>query len=205
MNCLHETKKAQKESPGQPVCSCVHPIEMHARVPQKACAGMFSEALVRKAPSWTPPKHTWRGECTARPCRGALRTPDLQPTQAPIRQMPRLMKPDSRAQTLDDSFTERRSRQNSDMLIGVRSGYPRAWCKVWLCLDHDAGCVGKSPSWARVCVCIKCQCKFLKVKVQFSSVQSLSCVRLCNPMNRSTPGLPVHQPSIDGRRVRSGW
>ena len=28
--------------------------------------------------------------------------------------------------------------------------------------------------------------------VQFSSVQSLSRVRLCNPMNHSTPGLPVH-------------
>ena len=27
---------------------------------------------------------------------------------------------------------------------------------------------------------------------QFSSVQSLSCLTLCNPMNRSTPGLPVH-------------
>ena len=27
---------------------------------------------------------------------------------------------------------------------------------------------------------------------KFSSVQSLSHVRLCNPMNRSTPGLPVH-------------
>ena len=26
----------------------------------------------------------------------------------------------------------------------------------------------------------------------FSSVQSLSRVRLCNPMNRSTPGLPLH-------------
>ena len=29
-------------------------------------------------------------------------------------------------------------------------------------------------------------------RVQFSSVQSLSHVRLCDPMNRSTPGLPVH-------------
>ena len=27
----------------------------------------------------------------------------------------------------------------------------------------------------------------------FSSVQSLSHVRLCDPMNRSTPGLPVHR------------
>ena len=26
----------------------------------------------------------------------------------------------------------------------------------------------------------------------FSSVQSFSCVRLCNPMNHTTPGLPVH-------------
>ena len=30
------------------------------------------------------------------------------------------------------------------------------------------------------------------LSVQFRSVQSLSHVRLCNPMNRSTPGLPVH-------------
>ena len=29
--------------------------------------------------------------------------------------------------------------------------------------------------------------------IQFSSVQSLkSCPTLCDPMNRSTPGLPVH-------------
>ena len=28
--------------------------------------------------------------------------------------------------------------------------------------------------------------------IQFSSVQSLSRVQLCDPMNRSTPGLPVH-------------
>ena len=28
--------------------------------------------------------------------------------------------------------------------------------------------------------------------VQFSSVQSLSSIRLCDSMNRSTPGLPVH-------------
>jgi len=29
-------------------------------------------------------------------------------------------------------------------------------------------------------------------RVEFSSVQSLSPVRLCNPMNCGTPGLPVH-------------
>ena len=31
-----------------------------------------------------------------------------------------------------------------------------------------------------------------KISCVFSSVQSLSRVRLCDPMNRSTPGLPVH-------------
>ena len=30
------------------------------------------------------------------------------------------------------------------------------------------------------------------LSVQFSSVQSLSCVWLCDPMNHSMPGLPVH-------------
>ena len=32
----------------------------------------------------------------------------------------------------------------------------------------------------------------VKRSVHFSSVQSLSRVRLCDPMNHSTPGLPVH-------------
>ena len=32
----------------------------------------------------------------------------------------------------------------------------------------------------------------LRFYIQFSSVQSLSRVRLCNPMKCSTPGLPVH-------------
>ena len=31
-----------------------------------------------------------------------------------------------------------------------------------------------------------------KLFLQFSSVQWLGHVRLCDPMNRSTPGLPVH-------------
>ena len=36
-------------------------------------------------------------------------------------------------------------------------------------------------------------CLFLKIyKISFSSVQSLNCVRLCDPINCSTPSLPVH-------------
>ena len=33
--------------------------------------------------------------------------------------------------------------------------------------------------------------------VQFSSVQSLSRVQLCDPMNLSTPGLPVHHQLLE--------
>ena len=33
--------------------------------------------------------------------------------------------------------------------------------------------------------------------VQFSSVQSLSCVWLCDPMDCSTPGLPVHPQLLE--------
>ena len=33
--------------------------------------------------------------------------------------------------------------------------------------------------------------------IQFSSVQSLSHIRLCDPMNRSTPGLPVHHHLLE--------
>ena len=37
--------------------------------------------------------------------------------------------------------------------------------------------------------------------VQFSSVQSLSRVQLCDPMNRSTPGLPVHHQLLEFTQI----
>ena len=39
----------------------------------------------------------------------------------------------------------------------------------------------------------------------FSSVQSLSHVRLCNPMNRSTPGLPVYHQLLEFTQTRVRW
>ena len=41
--------------------------------------------------------------------------------------------------------------------------------------------------------------------VQFSSVQALSCVRLCNPMNRSTPGLPVRHQLPESTQTHVHW
>ena len=40
--------------------------------------------------------------------------------------------------------------------------------------------------------CLPSPLLFSIVLKVLSSVQSLSCVRLCDPMNRSTPGFPVH-------------
>ena len=52
------------------------------------------------------------------------------------------------------------------------------------------GCAINFPmglsSGGDICIC------FFKLNPQFSSVQLLSPVWLCDPMNRSTPGLPVH-------------
>ena len=41
--------------------------------------------------------------------------------------------------------------------------------------------------------------------LQFSSVQSLSRVRLCNPMNRSTPGLTVHHQLPEFTQTHVHW
>ena len=47
-------------------------------------------------------------------------------------------------------------------------------------------------------------CEFyLESNLQFSSVQSLSHVWLCDPMNRSTPGLPVHHQLRSSLRLTS--
>ena len=44
------------------------------------------------------------------------------------------------------------------------------------------------------CVSFRSIAKWLVIYVHISSVQLLSCARLCNPMDRGTPGLPVlHQ------------
>ena len=46
--------------------------------------------------------------------------------------------------------------------------------------------------------------KWFKVaKWNLSSIQSLSRVRLCDPMNRSTPGLPVHHQLLESTQTHA--
>ena len=47
-------------------------------------------------------------------------------------------------------------------------------------------------NWTATCKIVKLE-HFLTPSIQFSSVTQ-SCPALCNPMNHSTPGLPVHHP-----------
>ena len=44
---------------------------------------------------------------------------------------------------------------------------------------------------------------YISTYAQFSSVQSLSHVWLCDPMNRSTPGLPVHHQLLEFTQTRA--
>ena len=43
------------------------------------------------------------------------------------------------------------------------------------------------------------------IKVQFSSVQSLSCVQLCDSLDCSTPGFPVHHQLPELARTHVHW
>ena len=45
----------------------------------------------------------------------------------------------------------------------------------------------------------------LNIIFSFSSVQSLSCVWLCNPMDFSTPGLPVHHHLPEFTQTHAHW
>ena len=44
----------------------------------------------------------------------------------------------------------------------------------------------------------------VKYQFQFSSVAQL-CLTLCNPMNRSTPGLPVHHQLLEFTQTHVHW
>ena len=51
----------------------------------------------------------------------------------------------------------------------------------------------------------KCKCCSLEGRRGFSSVQLLSCVWLCNPMNRITPGLPTDHKLPESTQTHVHW
>ena len=80
---------------------------------------------------------------------------------------------------------------NSDNIGEKKKRQGFSLCKAWQC-----------PSWGYLEVHVT-QSKNHLAHSQFSSVQSLSCARLCNPMNRSTPGFPVHHQLPDSTQTHA--
>ena len=76
----------------------------------------------------------------------------------------------------------------------------RAWCEFLglrnSCFASSSFCFSVSDSGSLQSAWVEAQDSVSVLSraafIQFSSVQSLSCVRLCDPMNRSTSGLLVH-------------
>ena len=66
-------------------------------------------------------------------------------------------------------------------------------CITFIALLPIAGSRPNRLPWSlHITLCLPLPFKFIQISsVQFSSV-SQSCPTLCDPMNRSTPGLPVH-------------
>ena len=60
------------------------------------------------------------------------------------------------------------------------------------------------PYFSFSSVCAWCMVQKSKVSVQFSSVTH-SCPTLCDPMNRSTPGLPVHYQFLEFTQTHVHW
>ena len=52
---------------------------------------------------------------------------------------------------------------------------------------------------------LHCRQILYQLSYQFSSVQSLSRVWLCDPMNHSTPGLPVHHQLLESIQTHVHW
>ena len=72
--------------------------------------------------------------------------------------------------------------------IPLPDSSPSAGLRINNTSFHDSLPLGAQCVWACRLPIVEC---FLVSPVQFSSVAQ-SCPTLCNPMNRSTPGLPVH-------------
>ena len=62
---------------------------------------------------------------------------------------------------------------------------------------HSSFCLCEAPRDSKnPCVCLHVPSPSRALSVRFSSVAQL-CLTLCDPMNRSTPGLPVHHQLLE--------
>ena len=84
-------------------------------------------------------------------------------------------------------------------------GVTKSW--TWL-RDLTTICEKRNPylfTGRMVYVLITKKQRYDCFMVQFSSVQSLLCPTLCDPMNCSMPGLPVHHPLPESTQTHVHW
>ena len=85
--------------------------------------------------------------------------------------------------------------------FGRGSSSPRDWTRVSY-LHKQAGCLPIVPPGNPPWQCVKCMWnKYICI----SSVQYLSLVRLCDPMDCSTPGFPVHHQLLELPQTHVHW
>ena len=76
--------------------------------------------------------------------------------------------------------------------------YTRSYIHICHCYLPNLSHLSSPP--LHVHVCSLCLCLY---SVQFSSAQS--CPTLCDPMNRRTPGLPVHHQLLEFTQTHVHW
>ena len=75
-------------------------------------------------------------------------------------------------------------------------GVTQSWTRLkWLSISSSSCCIR-----VLTCILLFTSHKDLLISVQFSSVTQ-SCPTLCNPMNHSTPGLPVHHQLLEFTQI----
>ena len=100
--------------------------------------------------------------------------------------------------------------RNQLCLFLIFTIYLYFWYSSFFCVDpcfcHDIFLLTKifNISFRASELMTKCSQLSLFVKVQFSSVAQ-SCPTLCDPMNRSTPGLPVYHQLLEFTQTDVHW
>ena len=83
------------------------------------------------------------------------------------------------------------------MYISIAKSIKMDWKRMPLI--HIKGCFWDRAEWKKTGVMKQAS------PAQFSSVQSLSCVWLCDPMNHSTPRTPVHHQFPESTQTHVHW
>ena len=102
--------------------------------------------------------------------------------------------------------------ENVLVFTGTKCGKPW-WQWDWPRFESmwmTGGRTGGSSPLPHKCPCYQISQTILQpllplLLLQFSSVQSFSCVQLFDPMDCSTPGLPVHHQLLEFTQIHAHW